>query len=120
MVSFACPGCPQFPLCFPAYPRCMKIFPRARWLIRLQRLWGEANTDADMHFAGYVAWRKQLKRLGVESVVGLDILDVGGGDRAQLSLLFAADGARVTSLDTTPVALGVLRPRMWVATARSE
>lgn len=87
---------------------------------RLRRLWREARTDADMHFDGYVSWRERLRRHGVKDVTELDVLDVGGGDRAQLSLLFAADGARVTSLDSIPVALGYRRPRMWAALARSE
>lgn len=87
---------------------------------RLRRLWREARTDADMHVDGYVAWREHLRRHGVEDVTGLDVLDVGGGDRAQLSLLFAADGARVTSLDSIPVAFGYRRPRMWAALAKSD
>jgi SAM-dependent methyltransferase len=87
---------------------------------RLRRLWREARTDADMHFGGYVSWGEHLRRHGVGDVMGLDVLDVGGGDRAQLSLLFAADGARVTSLDSLPVALGSRRPRMWAALARAE
>ena len=73
-----------------------------------------------MHYDGYVSWREHLQRYGIGDVKGLDVLDVGGGDRAQLSLLFAADGAHVTSLDSLPVALGSQRPRMWAALARSD
>ena len=87
---------------------------------RLRRLWHEAVTDADMHYDGYVDWIDHLKRLGVANVAGLDILEIGCGDRAQLSLLFASDGSRVVGLDSLPIALGVRRPRMWVAIARSE
>ena len=87
---------------------------------RLRRLWREARTDADMHFDGYVQWREHLKRLGVSTVRDLDILEIGCGDRAQLCLLFASEGARVVGLDSMPVALGAGRPRMWLAIARSE
>lgn len=87
---------------------------------RLRRLWREAITDADLHFEAYVDWREHLTRLDVADVAGLEVLDVGGGDRAQLSLLFASAGARVTSLDLLPVAFGWRRPKMWWAIARSE
>jgi SAM-dependent methyltransferase len=87
---------------------------------RLKRLWREATTDADMHYEGYVGWREHLRRLGVEDLAGREVLDVGGGERAQLSLLMAADGARVTSLDSLPVALGTRRPRMWFAIAKAD
>ena len=87
---------------------------------RLQRLWREARTDADTHYGGYVLWREHLQQLGFASVDGLDVLDIGCGDRAQLTLLFAADGARVVGLDSLPVALGARRLLMWIALARSD
>ena len=87
---------------------------------RLRRLWREAVTDADMHFDGYVRWRNHLRELDVATFDALDILEIGCGDRAQMSLLFASEGARVAGLDTLPVALGARRPRMWIAIARSE
>ena len=87
---------------------------------RLARAWREGRSDAVMHVEGYRGWRAHLRRLGVENVRGLRVLEIGCGDRAQLSLLFAADGANVVALDRLPVALGRRRPRMWAALARSE
>ena len=77
------------------------------------RAWAEGRSDAELHFEGYRAWRERLTGLGVANVQELRVLDIGCGDRAPLALLFAAEGARVTALDTLPVALGLRRPRMW-------
>jgi len=82
---------------------------------RLGRAWREGKTDAEAHFAGYRNWRQHLTRMGIGDVTGLDILDIGCGDRAQLSLMFAAAGARVVGLDPQPIELGWRRPRMWAA-----
>ncbi len=98
----------------------MRLWDVVRAPERLRRVWREAETDADMHFDGYVAWREHLERLGISSFGELNVLDIGCGDRAPLSLLFASDGARVVSLDVLPIALGLRRPRMWIALARSE
>jgi SAM-dependent methyltransferase len=73
-----------------------------------------------MHFAGYRSWREHLRGLGVAEVSGLRVLEIGCGDRAQLSLLFASDGAEVTALDQLPIALGRRRPRMWLSLARQQ
>jgi SAM-dependent methyltransferase len=90
--------------------------PWERWA----RAWREGMSDAVMHVTGYRDWRAHLGRLGLEDVRGLRVLEVGCGDRAQLSLLFASDGATVVALDRLPLALGRHRPRMWAALARSE
>jgi SAM-dependent methyltransferase len=87
---------------------------------RLRRIWREAITDAEMHFRGYVERRERLRRVGLDDLNGLDVLDVGCGDRAQVALLLAAEGARTVGLDRQPVALGLRRPSMWAALARSE
>ena len=87
---------------------------------RLRLAWREGRTDATMHIAGYRAWRTTLVDLGIPSVVGRQVLEMGCGERCQLSLLFAADGADVTALDTLPVALGLGRPRMWATLARED
>lgn len=73
-----------------------------------------------MHAAGYRAWRASLEGFDIRNVEGLRVLDVGCGERCQLALLFAADGADVTALDTLPVALGLGRPRMWMTLAHEE
>jgi SAM-dependent methyltransferase len=88
--------------------------------VRLRNVWREAITDADLHYDIYVAWREHLGRLGLQDLRGLDVLDIGGGDRAPLSLLFASDGARVTSLDMLPVAFGWRRPSMWWGVAKAN
>jgi SAM-dependent methyltransferase len=73
-----------------------------------------------MHYGGYVEWRARLRAVGVDSLKGLDVLDVGCGDRAQLALLFASEGARVVGFDNARVAIGIRRPRMWISIARAE
>lgn len=88
--------------------------------MRLLRVWREAIADADLHYDIYVAWREHLGRLGMPLLNGLAVLDVGGGDRAPLSLLFAADGANVISLDMLPVRLGWRRPSMWWSLAKED
>jgi SAM-dependent methyltransferase len=87
---------------------------------RLRLAWREGRTDATMHVAGYRAWRTTLADLGIPSVTGLRVLEIGCGERCQLSLMFAADGAEVTAVDSLPVALGFGRPRMWATLARED
>lgn len=73
-----------------------------------------------MHYEGFLAWRAHLRQLGIDDVRDLRVLDIGCGDRAQLSILFAMAGATVIGLDPQPVALGWHRPRMWLATVRGD
>jgi SAM-dependent methyltransferase len=87
---------------------------------RLARAWREGASDAEMHWTGYQAWRERLGRLGLAEVKRLRVLEIGCGDRAQLSLLFASDGAAVVALDLLPVALGRRRPAMWLTLAREQ
>lgn len=80
---------------------------------RVQRLWGEGRKDAAMHYEGFRQWRRHLASLGVDSLAGQRVLDIGCGDRAALSLLFALHGAHVSAVDVLPVHLGRRRPLMW-------
>jgi SAM-dependent methyltransferase len=73
-----------------------------------------------MHFEGYRGWREHLKRNRVLDVKDLRVLEIGSGDRAQISLLLASDGAVVVALDRLPVALGRGRLRMWLSLARQQ
>jgi SAM-dependent methyltransferase len=84
------------------------------------RAWAEGRWDAEMHYRGYQEWRNRLATLGIPDVRRVDVLEIGCGERAQLSLLFAADGAHVKAIDILPVALGSKRPRMWIALARES
>jgi SAM-dependent methyltransferase len=79
---------------------------------RLIRVWREAGTDAETHWRGFLDWQDELVERGFD-VRGRDVLEIGTGDRAQMSLLFARAGANVTGLDILPVALGRNRARMW-------
>ena len=87
---------------------------------RLRRVWREAITDADHHYDLYLRWREHLAQLGMADVRGREVLDIGTGDRAPMSLLFATAGARVTSLDTLPIEFGWRRPLMWWRVAKTE
>lgn len=87
---------------------------------RLAQAWREAATDSAVHHDGYRAWRRHLASLGNEEVRGLRVLEVGCGDRAQLALLFASDGAVVDAIDLLPIALGSRRPRYWVHLLRNR
>jgi SAM-dependent methyltransferase len=87
---------------------------------RFARAWREGASDAEMHWTGYRAWREHLARFGLANVQRLRVLEIGCGDRAQLSLLFASDGAAVVGLDQLPVALGRRRPGMWLSLAREQ
>ena len=78
---------------------------------RVERAWAEGRSDAELHHKGYRVWRERLAGLGVANVQDLRVLDIGCGDRAPLALQFAAEGARVTALDTLPVAFGLRRPQ---------
>lgn len=88
-------------------------------LDRLRQKYHEALTDARMHRAGYLSWRDHLASLDIRPM-GLDVLEIGTGDRAPLALQLAADGAHVTAIDIRPVHLGWRRPLMWWSLLRSD
>ncbi len=83
-------------------------------LLRVRRAWREARTDPKNHLSAYLAWKRTLAELGYANVAGLRVLELGCGERGQLSLLMALDGARVTAIDTLPVEFRWRRPRMWL------
>ena len=85
---------------------------------RVSQAWREGVTDAHLHFRLYKEWRDRLAAMGVETLAGRRVLDIGCGDRAPVALLAARDGARVSAIDMLPVRLGRGRPRMWLAVAR--
>jgi SAM-dependent methyltransferase len=86
----------------------------------LRRAWIEAHSDAEMHVRGFQGLQGQLRSLGVADLGHRQILDLGCGGGAQLALLFSDSDARVTAVDMRPVALGMRRPRMWVASLAEE
>ena len=92
----------------------------ARPLARITRAWSEGVTDAATHAGGFRQWRERLRAGGLVDCAGCRVLDIGCGDRAPLSLLFAAEGARVAAVDLLPVELGHRRPRMWWRLLRQQ
>lgn len=87
---------------------------------RLTQAWREGVTDAELHFGLYAAWRARLVSMGIPSLKGLRVLDIGCGDRAPIALLAAGDGADVVAIDISPIRLGRARPRMWIEIARES
>ncbi len=87
---------------------------------RARQAWHEGRSDAELHHAMYSEWRRGLAELGLPAFTGCRILDVGCGDRAQASLLAAADGGEVTAIDMRLIALGWRRPWMWFSLARED
>ncbi len=85
---------------------------------RLSQAWREGVTDAELHVRLYKEWRDRLAAMGVNTLAGKRVLDIGCGDRAPVALLAARDGARVSAIDMLPIRLGRDRPRMWLALAR--
>ncbi len=85
---------------------------------RVRRKWQEALSDAEMHHRGFGDFARRLREAGVDRIEGTRLLDIGCGDRAPLSLLFAAAGARVSAIDLAPVTFGWERPVMWGRAAR--
>ncbi len=87
---------------------------------RARQVWQEGRSDAELHHRMYAEWRGGLAEMGLPVLTGCRILDVGCGDRAQVSLLAAADGGEVTAIDMRPIALGWRRPWMWFSLAREN
>ena len=79
-------------------------------LSRLALLWHEADSDARMHYGGFLQLLERMRQLGFGDLAKLRVLDIGCGERAPLSLLLAAHGAQVDALDLVPVRLGWRRP----------
>jgi len=84
---------------------------------RIGRAWQEAESDSSTHFRGFSEWHAKLASFGYSEMRGKRLLDIGCGDRAPLSLLFAQKGARVDAIDLLPVRLGWSRPAMWLDVA---
>jgi SAM-dependent methyltransferase len=87
---------------------------------RLALLWHEADSDARMHYGGFLHLVERMRQLGFGDLRGLRILDIGCGERAPLALLMAAHGAEVDALDLVPVRLGWRRPTMWLLLLRAS
>jgi SAM-dependent methyltransferase len=87
---------------------------------RVSRAWQEAESDSATHYRGFTEWHQRLMQLIPGGLSGLRMLDIGCGDRAPLSLLFAQRGLLVNAIDLLPVQLGWRRPLMWPAVALSD
>ena len=89
-------------------------------LSRLALLWHEADSDARMHYGGFLQLVEGMRQRGFGDLAKLRVLDIGCGERAPLSLLLAAHGAEVDALDLVPVRLGWRRPAMWLPLFRTS